>query len=425
MIYDYIIVGGGVAGLTVAQELARRKHTVLLLEYWPAYGGRVSTERDVVDHHRIQYEVGAGRIFHDHKRVNALVKKYGLHKYPISTESEYEGEPNKFVELFAPFKAALESLPRSLLATHTIKQLIPHRLHHILAMFPYTSELDLMRADVALPLFGRGKPMGTSGTKGAGVAEYYGLVEGLDSLPAHLHRDAVRAGAICRTGHRVDDIRRMSIDDAKKAADGLFDVTGKRGKKGAETPFHYRSTNVIVATCRCSLTDFSVLKGAPLLKQIQTGALMRIYAVYPKNADGRVWFHGLQKQVTSGPLRHVIPINESTGLIMISYTDGDDTKYWREKEGRVLEDAIQHEIKGLLPDKTIPRPIYLKKQDWTQGCSYWVPVPSMGAYDVKAASRAAHHPAPHVYVVGESVSTQQTWIEGALESAETLLRIIR
>jgi monoamine oxidase len=65
----------------------------------------------------------------------------------------------------------------------------------------------------------------------------------------------------------------------------------------------------------------------------------------------------------------------------------------------------------------------LKKHDWKQGCSYWVPVAG-GAYDIKAASRAAHHPAPHVYVVGESVSTQQTWMEGALESAEYLLGVL-
>jgi hypothetical protein len=418
MIYDYIIIGGGVAGLTVAAELAKRKHTTLVLEYWPMWGGRVSTERTTVGSRKIQYEIGAGRIYSKHERVAALVKKYGLRTYPISTESEYEGKPNHFIELFAPLKAALEALPASVLATHTIRDLVPSSLHHILAMFPYTSEFSVMRADVALSLFSRGRPMSAKG-----AAEYYGLVEGIDSLAAGLHRDAVAAGAHCRASHKVDD--------AIRAEDGLFDVTGtegkkgKKGKKGEKTPFHFRSTNVIVATCRCSLAGFSVLKGAPLIKQVQTGALMRIYAVYPPGSDGRVWFAGLKKQVTAGPLRHVIPINESTGLIMISYTDGDDTKFWREKEGRVLEDALHKEAVALFPGRVIPRPLYLKKHDWTQGCSYWTPVSSMGAYDIKAASRAAHNPAPHVYVVGESVSTQQTWIEGALESAELLLRMIK
>ena len=432
MIYDYIIVGGGVAGLTVAKGLAERKQTVLCLEYWPTWGGRVVTERARVGGHRIQYEIGAGRIFHAHERVNALVKRFGLHTYPITTESDYEGRPNTFLELFSPIKKALETLPASVLATHTVKDLLPSSLHHVLSMFPYTSEFDLMRADVALPLFDTRKPMGTRleegrgtrlggtrleegrGTRFGGTAEYYGIVEGLDALATGLHAEAVAAGAICKARYRVDD--------AKKGTDGLFDVVGKHGKQAEETPFHFRGTNVIIATCRCSLSGFSVLKGAPLLKQVQTGALMRIYAVYPPTKDGSVWFAGLKKQVTAGPLRHVIPINEASGLIMISYTDGDDTKFWRAKEGAALEAAIQREAKALFPDRMIPPPVYLKKHDWKQGCSYWVPtgVP----YDVKAASKAAHNPSPRVYVVGESVSTQQTWIEGALESAETLLGML-
>ena len=144
---------------------------------------------------------------------------------------------------------------------------------------------------------------------------------------------------------------------------------------------------------------------------------MRIYAVYPKSKDGTCWFEGLEKTVTANPLRFVIPINPATGLIMISYTDGDDTKYWRGLEGKALETQIQHEAKALFPGKDIPAPTYLKKHDWGQGCTYWVP----GPYDVKKASKDAHHPFPNVYLTGESVNPTQTWIESALESAEYLL----
>ena len=66
MIYDYIIIGGGLAGLTVAEGLAKKKHEVLLLEQYPVFGGRISTERvpKTADTPALQYEVGAGRIFH-------------------------------------------------------------------------------------------------------------------------------------------------------------------------------------------------------------------------------------------------------------------------------------------------------------------------------------------------------------------------
>jgi hypothetical protein len=35
---------------------------------------------------------------------------------------------------------------------------------------------------------------------------------------------------------------------------------------------------VVIATCRCSLSDFSVLRAQPLLSQLATSPLIRIYA---------------------------------------------------------------------------------------------------------------------------------------------------
>jgi len=414
MIYDYIIIGGGLAGLAVAEGLAKKKHDVLLLEQYPVFGGRVSTEHvpKTAETPALQYEVGAGRIFHSHKRVAALVKRYGLKTYPIGADSLYEGKRNDFVELFAPIRDALESLPRKTLATHTIKDLVPSSMHSILTKYPYTSEIETLRADAALPLFKPKAPMAAAG------AAFYGLVGGLDQLAVGKHKDAVTAGADCRVRYKVSDVTR--------GADGIMDVVGMHGKKDAKRPFHVRCRDIIIATCRCSLSTFSILKGAPLLKQLNTGALMRIYAVYPKGADGRVWFEGLEKTVTANPLRFVIPISPKTGLIMISYTDGSDTVYWRGLEDKALESAIQHHVKALFPGKAIPAPTYLKKHDWTQGCTYWIPPgldePGVPApYDILKASKEAHHPFPNVYLTGESVNPTQTWMESALESAEYLL----
>ena len=102
---------------------------------------------------------------------------------------------------------------------------------------------------------------------------------------------------------------------------------------------------------------------------------------------------------------------------MISYTDGKDCLYWRGLEDKALQDAIQKEARAEFPDKEIPEPVFLKKHDWGMGCTYWTP----GDYDVDEALKAAHNPAKNVFVVGESVSRAQAWIEGALESVERLL----
>jgi monoamine oxidase len=395
-----IIIGGGLAGLSIAEYLANKvSSNVLVLEQYRAWGGRVVTYRD--KEKGLQYEIGAGRIFHEHKRIGALVKRFGLHTYPISAESTFNNHPNPFLQLFDPVRKVLQTLPDDVLAKHTVKELVPKELHSTLEYYPYWSEFNLLRADLALPLFNPGKAMGTDKP-----AEYYGVVEGLDSITTHLHDAAKKAGATLKNRHTVTNIKRLAPD--------LFEITGLRGKKANQHPFKYQASRVIIATCRCGYGDFSILKEMPLMKQLATGALTRIYAVYQPPLDIP------EKVVTNGPLRFIIPINPKTGLIMISYTDGDDTKYWRDLDGDALEDAIHKEFTKLFPDKTMTKPTYLKKHEWPNGCTYWLP----GNYNPKEASKIAHNPEPNLYLTGESVSLTQTWMEGALESAEYLKTLL-
>lgn len=405
---DTVIIGGGLAGLTLAENLAKNNVRVTVLERYPAWGGRVVTHRE----NNLQYEIGAGRIYKDHTRVLALIKRFNLHTYPIPTSQEFERSPNPFIHAFQPIHKLLSTIPKSILQLHTIADLVPPIYYHLLKAYPYWAELYMMRADLALKLFDPSNPMTSDKQANAKEHDFYGVKEGLDAITTHLANAAVAAGADLRNRHRVHDIQRRS--------DGLFLITGDYGKKAEAQPFTFTAQQVIVATCRCSLSIFSVLKDAPLLKQLGTSPLLRIYAVYPPNSDGNPWFHDIKKQVTVNPLRYVIPIDKSKGLIMISYTDGDDTNYWRQLEGPALTAEIQNQAKLLFPEKTIPAPSYLMKHDWPSGCTYWLP----GDYDVKQASKAALNPAPNLYVAGESISLNQTWMEGALESAEILLKKI-
>lgn len=406
---DTVIIGGGLAGLMLAEELSKNNVRVTVLERYPAWGGRVVTHRD----NNLQYEIGAGRIFKNHTRVLALIKRFNLHTYPIPTSQEFEHSPNPFVHAFRPIHKLLSTIPQSTLQLHTIADLVPPTYHHLLKAYPYWAELYMMRADLALKLFDRGDPMASDKSASATEPDFYGVKEGLDAITTHLANAAATAGADLRNRHRVHDIQRRP--------DGLFLITGDYGKKAEAQPFTFTAKRVIIATCRCSLSTFTVLKDNPLLAQLGTSPLLRIYATYPLNSDSKPWFHDIEKQVTVNPLRYVIPIDKSKGLIMISYTDGDDTNYWRRLEGPALSAEIQKQAHLLFPEKTIPAPTYLMKHDWPSGCTYWLP----GDYDVKQASKAALNPAPNLYIAGESISLNQTWMEGALESAETLLKHLK
>jgi hypothetical protein len=290
-------------------------------------------------------------------------------------------------------------------AKHTIADLVPSEFHTIFQQYPYDAEIRVQRADIAIESFLTG-PMSAIEDDA-----FFGVVEGLDTITSRIATEANAAGVDLRSRYRVDDITQLP--------NALFEIQGMYGKKATEKPFTLYANTVIIATCRCSLGSFSILKTAPLLKQLATSPLLRIYAKFPVSRDGTIWFTSIPKTVVPSPLRYIIPIDPKSGLIMISYTDGHDTTFWNVLEDTKLENAIMKEVHTLWPDLDIPNPTYIQKHYWGGGCTYWLP----GLYDVYEASMKAMNPKPNLYIVGESISPgNQAWIEGALETAETLLK---
>jgi monoamine oxidase len=161
----------------------------------------------------------------------------------------------------------------------------------------------------------------------------------------------------------------------------------------------------------------------PALKHLAMEPLVRMYAVFPVH-KGKSWFSGLGKMITNDIVRYIIPVNPAKGVVMISYTDGEDARYWiklqKEKGNKVVQSAVMSHVRQLLPDIDIPEPRLFKIHPWTSGCTYWCP----GSYDVETMSRDAHKLTKRVYACGESIALKQCWMEGSLESADQALKLL-
>jgi glycine/D-amino acid oxidase-like deaminating enzyme len=254
-----------------------------------------------------------------------------------------------------------------------------------LIRYPYRVEFDSMRADVALEVFRGGGDAARYG--------YYVVREGLSTLIKGLARDCRRAGVEIRTGAEV-----VAVEP------GLVRLKGRGVVRG---------DRIVMATHIVALRK--LLPAVPAWNHLSMSPLTRVYAQYP--ATPAPWFEGLPKVVTDSPLRYIIPVNPAAGVIMISYTDADDTIWWRGLKGKALVRAIQSELRVLFPDCEIPEPRWMVPYEWSEGRSYWLP----GNYDVSATVSEAMNPVEGVYVCGESLSiANQGWMEGALETAETL-----
>ena len=82
MIYDFIIIGGGISGLNSALKLSKNNKIVLIddRKYW---GGRIHTKQQP------QYEEGAARFNDKHILLNNLINKYNLKKEKIIMRHDY------------------------------------------------------------------------------------------------------------------------------------------------------------------------------------------------------------------------------------------------------------------------------------------------------------------------------------------------
>lgn len=399
-----VIVGAGIAGLWLAEQLALRGEAVTVLEKYNYLGGRWLTSK-------YGYELGSGRIHATHHRVHELIKRLGLHSRPISPEIAWMSEETKIQEPIAseavltPYLDRLRQLSSRTLGTHTIKELLVRILgskqaNALLMRYPYRGETEVLRADLALETFADGNEMGTH-------EGYSGITEGFSELIRRLAASATAAGAVILTEQEVTGIQAM----------GKVYRVHVKGQTNQTDQF--QANRVIMATHVTALRHIYPFRAFESLRHLQMTPLTRIYAKYP-----RVLFDRIQNTstVTDSPLRYIIPIHAKKGIIMISYTESQDTKVWTHLKGEPLKEAIHAAVEDLFSDTHIPEPEWVRSIEWSEGCTYWRP----GDYDPVAASRAAMRPFPehrHLHLTGESFSLKrQAWAEGALEHAAMLLR---
>ena len=421
--YDFVIVGGGIAGLFTAYKLSETDAKILLIEKSDYLGGRVYTvyeDNDKTNDLDIHYECGAARFNQNHIHIIQCIIEMGLYDdiihldHPIhanlrGTEKDFEKvyktnktDPKLTLKDIAEYlynKAeTIENKRKMTLKELMNKVMSKEATQFFIDAFGYNSEIEHMNAEDALRLF-QNDFMDQDKDK---ELFFYFSKNGLTKIIDKLEKTCESNGVEIRKNTLLIDF----VGDIK--------LTTSIGKIETKT--------LILTGDKQSLMNIPALKKVKELDSVVSCPLNRIYAIYPKN-NGKVWFHNLHRTTTDNDLRHIIPIDAEKGLIMISYSDDKYANKWHKyKEEGTLQEHIQKEIKKLYPEKNIPEPFYLEEHYWKAGLHVW----KKGIDSAKVMKKIQKpFKDKEVFIVGETYCNNQGWMDGALLSAIQVLEQLK
>ena len=125
-----------------------------------------------------------------------------------------------------------------------------------------------------------------------------------------------------------------------------------------------------------------------------------------------------------GPLQKIISMDEENGVYMIAYNDNNNTNILKKhlkntKENRELYEILLEKSLGIPKDSI--HIIAIKDFYWPIGTHYYKPLNKELYSSRDQFIDKAQHPEKGLLVVGEAISRNQGWTEGALDSVKEVL----
>ena len=224
--------------------------------------------------------------------------------------------------------------------------------------------------------------------------------------------------------------QKMVLDLANKIGESHFKfsnnvskLTKMDGRFVVETEHgvNYMCRKVIIAT---TITGIRKLLPNPIYNDIEGQPFLRVYGKFSKQSIPIMKEYIQGYTCLPGPLQKIIPMNADKGIYMIAYSDN--------KNAIALKNNLENteENRNLyceLLEKSIGIPsgslhlLAIKDYYWPIGTHYYKPLKLTLYEDRDEFIDIAQHPEEGILVVGEVVSKNQGWTEGALQSVKSVL----
>ena len=375
---DVIIIGSGIAGLYAGYNIKKKTNSFLILEKNTKIGGRAGNEMFC----GVEVVTGAGIGRKRDKLLYKLLKDLGLEAKEFTSTQHYSSliQPENIDEM-------IKKLKKELNGTYTFKEfatrvLGPKKYQHFLTISGYS---DFEKEDAYDTLYHYGLEDNFYPVKAFHVP-WKEMVTKLYEYIGSSH---------FRFSSNVTKIRKMGDYFRIETADTF-----------------YLCKKVVVATTVESLRR---LFPNPIYREIEGQPFLRLYGKFSKKSLPilKEYIHGYT--IVPGPLQKIIPMNEEKGVYMIAYNDNENAKLLfplleNTRENRAFFCEL---IETSLNMKETIELLSIKPYYWHIGTHYYKPQKDRNAF-----IKRAQHPEKNIFVVGEVVSHDQGWTEGALDSIE-------
>lgn len=458
-VYDYVVIGGGIAGMYFCHEVRKRDKNakIIIIEASDRLGGRILTKYalDELDQmpkkDPIPYNAGAGVISISHTLLLDLVNELNLGDklHQLTGKKQFigyiESDPLNFSSVqYAPLETSkiIEDLLtlikkdvrdrtekivfNELLSSNLVlimeKYLGKDVMEEYVNRYMYNDILYLCNAVDALRYLREDIYNNKMFSLSGGMEQIiHKLKEKLiedeieiltKSLVEYVHRtDEHRTDEHCSDKDRTDE-HRTYIDV------GITDGT------------IFKCNHVILACPKENIRKLWINGIDPtkqhilsqLLDSVNHSPLIRVYCVFPKSRDGSIWFSDIHTFTTNPPIKYFIPIDAERGFVMISYTDMTNAQIiWSKYKRGELKDYLVDYYRKLFPQKDIPCIDKMYICYFESGVHYWAP-DHLGNKYYKKIQKPIE--GMNLHIIGEAFSMKQTWSEGAIESAMDVVNMI-
>lgn len=395
---DIIIVGSGMSGLYSAYKIMQYspKTSFLILEKYKKQwiGGRASNETFYGT--QIVTGAGIGRKRKD-KLLYDLLCDFGFDPY------EYRVNPQKILKNEVEILPILERLrreyPKYKDEELTFKQFATRVLDAPLynAFIESAGYTDYENEDAFETLYYYGLEDNACCWKAFAVPWRELVMRMYEHIGASRFRFSNKAT-------RIEDIE-----------DGRMVISTEKGKG-------YICKKVIIATTIQGIRQ--LLPSKPIYNDIEGQPFLRLYAKFDKHSAEILREKIKGFTYVAKPLQRIIPMDADKGVYMIAYNDNKNTlalahhlennEQNREFYARITERSLH------IPENSL-RVLAIKDYYWAIGTHYYKPLKKRLYKDRDEFVDKAQHPKDGILVVGEVVSRNQGWTEGALESVKAVL----